>query len=237
MAKKKKGEKAEPSFVFPEFDRTEWLEKEVRDSKAGLIGVAWALLVGLMSWQLSLATGQARYGLLFGFAACFAIIKILPLIIDTSSFERKSWAGPILTALFAWLGVFILLSNPPFSDIAPPRVGGLDFYIEDDDGWNTTVAPDADATLLFVVDLRDNREVTEARLALQKDGAGLVLDGAAYGRLQLLPAGNAWGVEASYGWYFLLDEGLDTGSYTVRITAFDVAGNEKQRSFLLDIAA
>ena len=149
----------------------------------------------------------------------------------------KSWAGPILTALFAWLGVFILLSNPPFSDIAPPRVGGLDFYIEDDDGWNTTVAPDADATLLFVVDLRDNREVTEARLALQKDGAGLVLDGAAYGRLQLLPAGNAWGVEASYGWYFLLDEGLDTGSYTVRITAFDVAGNEKQRSFLLDIAA
>ena len=126
MAKKKKGEKAEPSFVFPEFNRTEWLEKEVRDSKAGLIGVAWALLVGLMSWQLSLATGQARYGLLFGFAACFAIIKILPLIIDTSSFERKSWAGPILTALFAWLGVFILLSNPPFSDIAPPRVGGLE---------------------------------------------------------------------------------------------------------------
>jgi len=101
MAKKKKGEKAEPSFVFPEFDRTEWLEKEVRDSKAGLIGVAWALLVGLMSWQLSLATGQARYGLLFGLAACFAIIKILPLIIDTSSFERKSWAGPILTALLA----------------------------------------------------------------------------------------------------------------------------------------
>ena len=44
LAKKKKGEKAEPSFVFPEFDRTEWLEKEVRDSKAGLIGVAWALL-------------------------------------------------------------------------------------------------------------------------------------------------------------------------------------------------
>ena len=120
MAKKKKGEKAEPSFVFPEFNRTEWLEKEVRDSKAGLIGVAWALLVGLMSWQLSLATGQARYGLLFGFAACFAIIKILPLIIDTSSFERKSWAGPILTALFAWLGVFILLSNPP-SATSPRR--------------------------------------------------------------------------------------------------------------------
>ncbi|MDP6846868.1 MAG: hypothetical protein QF366_04440 [Candidatus Poseidoniia archaeon] len=237
MAKKKKGEKAEPSFVFPEFDRTEWLEKEVRDSKAGLIGVAWALLVGLMSWQLSLATGQARYGLLFGFSACFAIIKILPLVIDTSSFERKSWAGPILTAVFAWLGVFILLSNPPFSDIAPPRVGALDFYIEDNDGWNTTVVPDADAPLLFVVDLRDNREVTEARLALKKEGgAGQPLDDAAYGRLQPLPAGNVWGVAASYGWYFLLDEGLDTGSYTARITAFDEQGNEKQRSFLLDVA-
>ena len=90
--------------------------------------------------------------------------------------------------------------------------------------------------LLFGVGLRDNREVTEARLALQKDGAGLVLDGAAYGRLQLLPAGNAWGVEASYGWHFLLKDGLDSGSYTVRITAFDESGNEKQRSYLLDIA-
>ena len=236
MAKKKKDAKAEPSFQFPAFDRTEWLEKEVRDSKAGLIGVAWALLVGLMSWQLLLATGQARYGLLFGFAGCFAIIKILPLLIDTSSFERKSWAGPILTAVFAWLGVFILLSNPPFSDIAPPRVGGLDFYIEDDGGWNATVVPDHDAPLFFVVDLRDNREVTEARLALQKDGAGLGLDGAEYARLQPLPADNAWGVEASYDWYFLLDEGLDAGAYTVRITAFDAAGNEKQRSFLLDVA-
>ena len=237
MAKKKKGEKAEPSFVFPEFNRTEWLEKEVRDSKAGLIGVAWALLVGLMSWQLSLATGQARYGLLFGFAACFAIIKILPLIIDTSSFERKSWAGPILTALFAWLGVFILLSNPPFSDIAPPRVGGLDFYIEDDEGWNTTVAPDADATLLFVVDLRDNRDVSGARLALQEGAQGLLVAGGTYALLQPLPAGNEWGIEAAYGWYFLLEDGLDSGSYTVRITAFDESGNEKQRSYLLDIAA
>lgn len=235
MAKKKREAKAEPSFKFPEFDRTEWLEKEVRDSKAGLLAVGWAVLVGLASWQLALATGLARYGLLFGLAACFGIIKVLPLAIDTSSFERKSWAGPVLTAVFAWLGVFILLSNPPFSDIAPPRVGALDFYIETDEGWNSTAAPDADAALLFVIDLRDNAEVSEARLALQRDGQGVVLDGGAYASLQPLPAGNAWGVEASYGWHFLLDEGLDASAYTVRITAIDAAGNEQQRSFLLDV--
>ena len=234
MAKKKK---SEPSFEFPEFDRTEWLEKEVRDSKAGLFSIGWALLVGLASWQLALATGQARYGLLFGFAACFAIVKVLPLVIDTSSFERKSWAGPILTSVFAWLGVFILLSNPPFSDIAPPRVGEMEFYVDDGDNWNATMSPPDGEQLLFVVDLRDNRDVSGARLALQKDGAGLVLDGAAYGQLQLLPAGNAWGIEASYGWYFLHEDGLVSGSYTVRITAFDESGNEKQRSYLLDIAA
>ena len=51
MAKKKREAKAEPSFKFPEFDRTEWLEKEVRDSKAGLLAVGWAVLVGLASWQ------------------------------------------------------------------------------------------------------------------------------------------------------------------------------------------
>ena len=234
MAKKKK---SEPSFEFPEFDRTEWLEKEVRDSKAGLFSIGWALLVGLASWQLALATGQARYGLLFGFAACFAIVKVLPLVIDTSSFERKSWAGPILTSVFAWLGVFILLSNPPFSDIAPPRVGEMEFYVDDGDNWNATMSPPDSEQLLFVVDLRDNRDVSGARLALQEGAQGLLVAGGTYALLQPLPAGNEWGIEAAYGWYFLLEDGLDSGSYTVRITAFDEQGNEKQRSYLLDIAA
>ena len=234
MAKKKK---SEPSFEFPEFDRTEWLEKEVRDSKAGLFSIGWALLVGLASWQLALATGQARYGLLFGFAACFAIVKVLPLVIDTSSFERKSWAGPILTSVFAWLGVFILLSNPPFSDIAPPRVGEMEFYVDDGDNWNATMSPPDGEQLLFVVDLRDNRAVSGARLALQEGAQGILVDDGTYALLQPLPAGNEWGIEAAYGWYFLLEDGLDSGSYTARITAFDEQGNEKQRSYLLDIAA
>ena len=234
MAKKKK---SEPSFEFPEFDRTEWLEKEVRDSKAGLFSIGWALLVGLVSWQLALATGQARYGLLFGFAACFAIVKVLPLVIDTSSCERKSWAGPILTSVFAWLGVFILLSNPPFSDIAPPRVGEMEFYVDDGDNWNATMSPPDGEQLLFVVDLRDNRDVSGARLALQEGAQGILVAGGTYALLQPLPTDNEWGIEVAYGWYFMLDEGLDSGSYTVRITAFDEQGNEKQRSYLLDIAA
>ena len=234
MAKKKK---SEPSFEFPEFDRTEWLEKEVRDSKAGLFSISWALLVGLASWQLALATGQARYWLLFVFAACFAIVKVLPLVIDTSSFERKSWAGPILTSVFAWLGVFILLSNPPFSDIAPPRVGEMEFYVGDGDNWNATMSPPDGEQLLFVVDLRDNRDVSGARLALQEGAQGILVAGGTYALLQPLPTDNEWGIELAYGWYFMLDEGLDSGSYTVRITAFDEQGNDKQRSYLLDIAA
>ena len=54
--------------------------------------------------------------------------------------------------------------------------------------------------------------------------------------LQPLPTDNEWSIEAAYGWYFMLDDGLDSGSYTVRITAFDEQRNEKQRSYLLDIA-
>ena len=234
MAKKKK---SEPSFEFPEFDRTEWLEKEVRDSKVGLFSICWALLVGLASWQLALATEQARYRLLFGLASCFAVVKVLPLVFDTSSFERKNWAGPIFTSLFAWLGVFILLSNPPFSDIAPPRVGEMEFYVKTGDGWNTTMSPPAGEQLLFVVDLRDNREVTGARLALQEGGEGILVAGSSYVLLQPLLTDNEWGIEAAYGWHFMLDKGLGSGSYTVRITAFDEQGNEKQRSYLLDIAA
>ena len=234
MAKKKK---SEPSFEFPEFDRSEWLVKEVRDSKAGLFSIVWALLMGLASWQIALATEQARYGLLFGFAACFAIVKVLPLVIDTSSFERKSWAGPILTSVFAWLGVFILLSNPPFSDIAPPRVGEMEFYVDDGNNWNATMSPPDGEQLLFVVDLRDNRDVSGARLALQEGAQGILVAGGTYALLQPLPTDNEWGIESAYGWYFLLEDGLDSGSYTARITAFDEQGSEKQRSYLLDIAA
>jgi hypothetical protein len=98
------------------------------------------------------------------------------------------------------------------------------------------MSPPDGEQLLFVVDLRDNREVTGARLALQEGAEGVLVAGGTYVLLQPLPTDNEWGIEAAYGWHFMLDEGLDSGSYTVRITAFDEQGNEKQRSYLLDIA-
>ena len=41
-------------------------------------------------------------------------------------------------SFLAWLGLFILFSNPPFNDIANPEFGVNEVYIEEDGQWNLT---------------------------------------------------------------------------------------------------
>ena len=117
---KKKG-KREEAFTFPEFDRGEYRTKEVRDSKVAIFAVFYAVLVAVICHFIVKMTDVGGMIVFLGFAAPFGLILILPYITDTSEFERKNWFGPLFMSFMAWLGLFILLSNPPFNDIAKPK--------------------------------------------------------------------------------------------------------------------
>ena len=135
---KKKG-KREEGFTFPEFDKEEFRQKELRDSKVILFSVFYALVIAVISYSLVRMTSLERSVMLFGFVAPFGLIKILPFIVDTSEFERKNWFGPIFMSFLAWLGLFILFSNPPFNDISNPEFGVNEVYIEEEGKWNLTI--------------------------------------------------------------------------------------------------
>ena len=65
---KKKG-KREEGFTFPEFDKEEFRQKELRDSKVILFAVFYALVMAVISYYLVRMTSLERSVMLFGFIA------------------------------------------------------------------------------------------------------------------------------------------------------------------------
>jgi hypothetical protein len=136
MAKKKKKEKEEESYEFkmPEFDETEFLKKEVRDAKSLLVTFGYALLIGIISFGL--AFFNIALSVLVGIIAVPFLRHIyLQIGIDISLIEKKQWAGNIALYVFTWLAIWILLTNPPFSDIAAPTINGDSVYFGSPGNW------------------------------------------------------------------------------------------------------
>ncbi|MFQ5838850.1 MAG: hypothetical protein ACE5HJ_08750 [Thermoplasmata archaeon] len=122
MARKKRKKEEEYHFKMPEFDEVEFMRKEVEGAKAAIATIAYALLVGLLSYYLTLL-GVALIAVPLGFIALYGLKYIYPLLkLDISKFDRKSWVGNGAIFLFAWLAFWVLLLNPPFLDISPPVV-------------------------------------------------------------------------------------------------------------------
>ena len=147
---KKKG-KREEGFTFPEFDKEEFRQKELKDSKVILFAVFYAFTMAVISYYLVRMTSLERSVMIFGFIAPFGLIKILPLLFDTSDFERKNWFGPMFMSFLAWLGLFILFSNPPFNDISNPEFGVNEIYVEEDGNWNLTTEINSGEPFIFIV--------------------------------------------------------------------------------------
>ncbi|MEE9118811.1 MAG: hypothetical protein V3U02_09520, partial [Calditrichia bacterium] len=129
MAKKRKKEKKEEGYEFkmPEFDEEEYLKKEVRDAKTFFITFVYAAMIALVSFGLTFVDVAAA--VLVGFIAIIFLRHIYPMLgIDTSLIEKKQWAGNIIMFIFTWLAIWILLSNPPFSDSASPTIDHVEVY-------------------------------------------------------------------------------------------------------------
>jgi hypothetical protein len=226
MAKKRKKEKQEKEgyeYKPPEFDEEDYLRNEIRDTRALLVTMAYAALIGIASFGVMFT--EVALAALFGIIAIVFLRHIYPLVgVDTSSLEKKQWGGNIVMYLFTWLAVWILLTNPPFSDIAGPTVKDDKIYIENDPG-NWTLYKDNPDLLMggmnisINVTIVDNVEVDPDTVSIR-----IRIDG---GDDITGPGGSDMFREGSRYWYvFPYNNG--SGEYVYTITAKDVNGNEEE---------
>jgi hypothetical protein len=170
MAKKRKKEKVEQGYEFkvPEFDEEEYLRKEVRDSKALFVTFGYAVLIGVVSFGLSFF--DIALAALVGFIAIVFLRHLYPLVkVDTTKLEKKQWAGNIIMYLFAWLAVWILLTNPPFSDFASPTIKEDGIYFGSPGNWtkyNESNKIDYWMNVSINVTIVDNVEVDEDTIVI-----------------------------------------------------------------------
>ena len=228
---KKKG-KREDGFTFPEFDKEEFRQKELRDSKVILFAVFYALVIAVISYYLVRMTSLERSVMLFGFVAPFGLIKILPFIVDTSEFERKNWFGPIFMSFLAWLGLFILFSNPPFNDISNPEFGVNEVYIEEDGQWNLTTEIDSDTPFVLIVSVKDNWKIDNVVMTANKGGSGFMTTTP----MVKLESDNSFNITGNHRYYYYFENGLDAASYSFTFTAEDEEGNNTIRKTSISIA-
>jgi len=228
---KKKG-KREEGFTFPEFDKEEFRHKELRDSKVILFAVFYALVIAVISYYLVRMTSLERSVMLFGFIAPFGLIKILPFIVDTSEFERKNWFGPMFMSFLAWLGLFILFSNPPFNDIANPEFGVNEVYIEEDGQWNLTTEINSDTPFVLIVSVKDNWKIDNVVMSVNKGGSGFMTTTS----MNKLGSDNSFNITGDHRYYYYFEQGLDAEAYSFTFTAEDEEGNSTIRKTSISIA-
>jgi len=228
---KKKG-KREDGFTFPEFDKEEFRQKELRDSKVILFAVFYALVIAVISYYLVRMTSLERSVMIFGFIAPFGLIKILPFIVDTSEFERKNWFGPIFMSFLAWLGLFILFSNPPFNDISNPEFGVNEVYIEEDGQWNLTKEIDSGTPFVLIVSVKDNWKIDNVVMTANKGGSGFMTTTP----MVKLESDNLFNITGNHRYYYYFENGLDAEAYSFTFTAEDEEGNSTERKTSISIA-
>ena len=226
---KKKG-KREEAFTFPKFNGEEYRVKEVRDSKVTLFAVFYATVIAVICYSLVKMIDLGGWVTLIGFAAPFGLIKILPIFFDTSEFERKNWFGPMMMSFMAWLGFMILLSNPPFNDIANPKFQQVETwqYVESDGNWNQTLDIDPDIQFVLVISVKDNWGVESVKVSSGK--ASLNLE-----PLTKLEENNKLNIDDNNLYYIDFETGLHSDAYSFIFYAEDAAGNSKSKSISLNI--
>ena len=144
MAKKR--HKAEEKVVFkkPDFDEKEYMRKELLNAKVGIITFFYAIPFGVVSWQLTLAD-LSIFGFLVVIMGILSLRYVYPYLgVDVEKFEKKTWFGNGAVLVFTWLSIWVLLLNPPFSDMASPDITNV--QVSGNDGVNWTAAPRDDLT-------------------------------------------------------------------------------------------
>jgi len=224
---KKKG-KRDDVFTFPEFNREEYQTKEVRDSKVTIFAVFYAIVVSVICYSLVRMADIGGWVTLIGFVAPFGLIKVLPMFFDTSEFERKNWVGPMFMSFMAWLGFMILLSNPPFNDIAKPKFQQVEMYVEMDGSWNETLEINANKPFILAISVKDNWEVESVTITSGAAGVNSQV-------MDKLGDNNNYNITTGSSFYYHYFKGLKSDSYSFSFYAVDPEGNSNTKKISLTI--
>ena len=230
-AAKRRKEKEESDFAFPEFDEGAYMRKEMEGAKAALVAVILAipvaaLLYGLAVWGLAVVAFFVGVALTFALPRLFRLIEILPWPkVDTAKFERRDWLGHGSTFFFSWLAFWILLLNAPFVDLTNPVIGVTAYAGVVTVGMEANLVRDvarapADEPVLFNVTILENVGVGEATITIQGN------------KFALSPTGGS-GYAFSY-------TNATVGNVTlngVEVYARDVNGREARFSFDIQLNA
>ncbi|MFQ5910643.1 MAG: hypothetical protein ACE5IJ_07995 [Thermoplasmata archaeon] len=224
MAKKKHRKEEKVVFKRPEFDEREFMEKELVNAKVGIITLFYALPFAVVSWQFALA-GLSQLGLLAAIIGILSLRYAYPFFhIDVDAFEKKNWLGNGAVFVFAWLSIWILLLNPPFSDLASPVISGV--QVGDDSGNWVEASPSEVVTVNRSV---DGIFTVKARVV---DNAGVSRVDISIGTAQRAEdVGLVGGESHTYGHTF---SGVDA-SDDVEISAWDEAGHKSTFTFRLNL--
>ena len=115
MAKKvrrKPEEEEADAFEFPVFDEVAFVTKEFELTYALSIAGALAVLIGVVSWILSVV-GLAWFEV---FALGILLIALVPFVIRrirprSSTYTKSDWVGLIALMFFGWLALWFVLQN------------------------------------------------------------------------------------------------------------------------------
>lgn len=224
--------KDKPAFEFPEFDKEEYIAKEFRDAKVTGVVILFALIIALVSYFIvRIDTGYRIVGLLLiilaelGLKDYFSLMKI-----DTSTFEKKNWAGNVLLLFFAWFGMFTLLLNPPFIDMVDPHVDSIVLYtIENETSENVTYLQDPNPTINTTISINatvvDNSKLESVVLYITLPDKNTTMR-------SMKKTGNK---DNEYtGGTIYLDQ---KGTYEFRVLAEDDSGNKDEKTLIIVVGA
>ncbi len=152
MARKKKKEakevEEEYEFVPPEFDEKDFLQKDLLSTRAVMITAIFGLVLAICGFLLSSIDMVLGWiPLLAGLVSLRYIFKLVN--VPDHVFEKKSaLVGNYLMLALLFLGLWIVMLNPPISDHSPPSVTDVDVWYYDDIGNLTQASVDSDGRLI-----------------------------------------------------------------------------------------
>ncbi|MEM2977555.1 MAG: hypothetical protein QXW06_07905 [Thermoplasmata archaeon] len=205
MARKKSREEGEErEFGPPPFDEKRFYRTELEAAKATIIAALWGIGIAAVSAALFALTGDFTIGAAAGVLAVFFIKPLLDLF--KVSYEGWDWtkaAALLVSFFFCWLAFWVLLSNPPVMDLAPPVLSD-----------STEAKQELGGTIKLAILASDNSGVASI-------SAVILGPGGIYERLTNF-------TEESGGLYMLPLTYTSTGNYTYEIRAEDSTGRSSK---------
>ncbi len=223
MAKRKRKEDEEEetgSFKFPEFDRKEFILKEMAMARILFAVTGFALAMGIIAFFLTLELNNAIIGLMVGIAGFFPLKNIAEKAGDTSKLEKKDWFGHYSIYFLTFLAVWVLLFNYPITDVSHPEIGGVAVYVQNLNTTDnsTTWVPVAEgkeipagSNISIRANVTDNGELSTVTAIISNN------DGTVNITLNMVRMENTH--------TFQCQPDLTAGHYTFVIHAEDAAGN------------